>query len=355
MQIKIKFSILIFFIISSFSLAAEDKCSEIVSKTVSASEFITDGTSFSKLKSSIVNQALSEAVKQEQGTEIRDFQSLDLSSVNGNESESYKGASFSKTRGIVKSYEILSEKINDLGAGKVLEIKLIADVCILDKSNIRDVLLVGDFLHNGRNLPAFTNAVRSVFSRKNTKFELGSGHPKTDYYDISITGRVDQISKDIKIDKKAFQEQQNAKVFQGIFGAMQKDKSKPNPLSGIFQSIGDTSTRLNEVHLKVYVSLNAVDRSNNRNFTATASSEKTVSEDSVNNVIDSLGIDATRKASDDLFNQLVGNENNNVRSNSENTPQETKGFDLSNILNKLKVNTEDTEKKPSDMPVKNWN
>lgn len=352
-----KFSFLILtLIISSFSMAAENKCSEIVSKTVSASEFITDGKSFSKLKSSIVNQALSEAVKQEQGTEIRDYQSLDLSSVNGNESENYKGASFSKTRGVVKSYEILSEKINDLGAGKVLEIKLTAEVCILDKSNIRDVLLVGDFLHNGRNLPAFTNAVRSVFSRKNKKFELGSGHPKTDYYDISITGRLDQISKDLKIDKEALQGQQSAKVFQGFLGMMQKDKSKPNPFAGFVQSIGDTSTKLNEVYLKVYVSLNAVDRSNNRNFTSTASSEKTVSEDSVNNVIDSLGIDATRKASIDLFDQLVGNERNtNAESKPKNTSQETKDFDLSDIFNQFNSNSTDVEKELSDKPIKNWN
>jgi hypothetical protein len=298
---------------------SQDNCSEVIKKTITASEFFIPGQGgFSKLKSLIINQALKDAVQQATGTEIRDFSSLNISSLNGDENENFGNSQVSKTKGIIQSYNIVSEKIINLGGGKVLEVIVDANVCVQDKSTTKDVLLIGDFTYKNKKLSNLRSIMQSAFSQQSKSFELGSGDPASSYYDIIVTGKIDNISKEKKIDRKTMEDQQGMAIFQGFLGAMNKGKDqKNNPLSGIFDSAKNNSAALNRVVVKINVSVSANHKTDNRNYTATASSEKEVSEDSVKGIISSLIIEATKDASKNLYIKLNSN---------------TEEFDITNLL-----------------------
>jgi hypothetical protein len=285
-------------------LASEDdNCSEIVKKTVTASEFFNpDQSSFSKLKSVVVNQALQDAVQQVTGTEIRNFSSLSVGSINGDETENFGDSKTSKTKGEIQSYDIISQKIINMGDGKVLEVIIDASVCLQDRSTSKDILLIGDFIHNGKQFPKFNNAIKSVFSQQSNSFELGSGHPNSSYHDIVVTGRIDNISKEKKVDRKAMEDAQGMAVFQEFLGAMNQGKN--NRFGNIFDSIPDNTAALNTVIVKVSVSVSANHKTDNRNYTATGVAEKEVPENSVKGITYSLVIMATKIASKDLYIKL---------------------------------------------------
>ncbi len=63
------------------------------------------------------------------------------------------------------------------------------------------------------------------------------------------------------------------------------------------------------MHVKVYVSVSANHKTDNRSYTASSMSEKEVSEDSVRSIVDSLAFEATKKASKDLYIKLNTNSN----------------------------------------------
>ena len=130
---------------NSLSLKNND-CSEIIPKRVTASEFINSNQSYSKIKSIVINQALADAVRQISGTEVREFSSLNLSSINGNESEKFNDSATTKTKGKVESYEVVGEKIIDMGAGKILEVVVDANICIQDKSSMKNILLINNLV-----------------------------------------------------------------------------------------------------------------------------------------------------------------------------------------------------------------
>ena len=298
---------------NSQSLKNND-CSEIIPKRVTASEFIDPTTqSYSKIKSIVINQALADAVRQISGTEVREFSSLNLSSINGDESEKFNDSATTKTKGKIESYKVVSEEIINMGAGKILEVVVDANICIQDKSSMKNILLIGDFTYKNQSWPQFRSAIKSVFSQQSSSFELGYGHPNSAYHDIAITGKIDQISQDKKVDRKAMEDAQGAAMFQSILGAMNKGKGNNNPFGNIFNSVQNNTATLNRVHVKVYVSVSANHKTDNRNYTASAMSEKEVSEDSVRSIVDSLAFDATKKASKDLYIKLnIGSNENEI-------------------------------------------
>jgi hypothetical protein len=295
-----------------------DKCLDIVKKTVVASEFITPGQSFSELKQLVIKQANEIAVGQVSGTEVRKFSKLSLSKINGINSMNFDDQSTDKIKGRSSSYNIVDQKIIDMGAGKVLEMTIDVDVCIQDQSKSKDILLIGDFIHNGKQFPKFNNAIKSVFSQQSNSFELGSGHPSESYYDIIITGKIDNIAREKKVDKKAMEDAQGMAIFQGFLGAMNQGKEqKNNPFANIFNSASNNTAALNRVNVKVIASVSASHVTENRIYSASAISEQEVSEDSVATTVDSLAFDAIKKASKDLYIKL--------NSNAEN-------FDIMNLL-----------------------
>jgi hypothetical protein len=301
-------------------------CLDIVKKRVSSEEYISASNSFSELKTYLIKAALQDAVQQVTGTEIRDFSSLGLSSINGNESEVFSESSTSKTKGKIDSYEIVDQKIIDLGSREVLSIVIDAFVCIEDDSLAKDILLIGDFTYKNSKFIALRSAAESIFSRDSKSFELGSGDPTTSYHDIVVTGRIDDITQEKKVDRKAIEEARKqevkqreeaagAAIFASILGGMNNNRS--NSSSGnIFNNLANTLQQNSQqqtyrvipqatsIAVTVFVSVTAKHKTNNRTYTSTASSEKEVPEGSTKGVANSLAIDAITKASQDLYVKL---------------------------------------------------
>ena len=71
----------------------------------------------------------------------------------------------SKTKGKIQSYDIISQKIINMGDGKVLEVIIDASVCLQDKSTSKDILLIGDFTYKNKKLPNLRAIMQSAFSQ----------------------------------------------------------------------------------------------------------------------------------------------------------------------------------------------
>jgi len=310
------------------SAPLEDKCSEVIKKRVVGEEYVSESTSFSDLKKRVIRTALEDAIQQVTGADLRNFSSLSLSSNNGIQSEKYRAAETSKIIGTIDSYDVINTEIVDLGGAKVLSVTVDAHVCVKDKTLSKDVLLVGDIKYQNTRFPVFESAVKSIFSRQTNSFELGYGNPNESYKDILITGRIDNITMEIIVDKKAMDEARrraqkqrddaaSTAAFIGILGAVSNNNGNS---SNIFNSLNNsqynnqyqTEIRIPKIYIgivKVFVTLNANHESINRTYTATAVSQAEVSpallrSKTSNYNADPLAIEAFKKASKDLYVQL---------------------------------------------------
>ena len=319
------------------STPLKDNCSETIKKRVRAEEYLSESSSFAALKDHVIDVALRNAFQQVNGTEIRNFLSLDLSSKNGIESETFRKAITSKSAGLIDSYDIVDQEVLDLGSDtKVLSIVIDATVCVRDNALIKDVLLVGDVKYKKLFYHGLRSAIESVFSRESKSFELGYGKPSTSYYDILITGRIDNITKEIMVDKKAMEDARKAAQKQmddiagaaflgSIIGAYANNNN--NSSRAVFNSLSNnlqynnqqqTQIRIPQItvgFVKVFVTVTANHRTNNRTYTATAVSKEEVAPyilRSTTIVYDanSLAIDALTKASKDLYVQLNSRSSN---------------------------------------------
>ena len=318
------------------STPLKDNCSETIKKRVRAEEYLSESSSFAALKDHVIDVALRNAFQQVNGTEIRNFLSLDLSSKNGIESETFREAITSKSAGLIDSYDFIDQEVLDLGSNtKVLSIVIDATVCVRDNALIKDVLLVGDFIYKNSIYPALKSAAESVFSRESKSFELGYGIPSTSYHDILITGRVDNITSEIMVDNKAMEEARKrvqkqrddaagSAAFFSILGAVSNNN---NNSAAIFNDLSNNLQYNNQQQgpirikqitvgvVKVFVTVTANHRTNNRTYTATAVSEEEVSPAILRSTTiaydaNSLSIDAIKKASKDLYIQLNSRSSN---------------------------------------------
>ena len=278
------------------SAPLEDSCSEIIKKRVIAEEYVSEKASFSELKKYVVRIALEDAIQQVTGADVRNFSSLSLSSNNGVESEKFSEASTSKTKGTIDSYDIINTEVVDLGGAKVLRVEVEAYVCVKDNTLSKDVLLVGDFTYQNSRYPALRSAAESIFSRQTKSFELGYGNPNTSYYDILITGRIDNITSEIIVDKKAMdlarQRAQKQKddaassaAFISILGAVSNNNGNSSAFinslnNSQYNNQYQTEIRIPQMTIgivKVFVTVNANHKTINRTYTATAISQAEVS------------------------------------------------------------------------------
>jgi hypothetical protein len=310
------------------SAPIKDVCSEVIKKRVIAEEYVSESKSFSELKKYVVRIALEDAIQQVTGADVRNFSSLSLSSNNGVESEKFSEASTSKTKGTIDSYDIINTEVLDLGGAKVLSVEVEAYVCVKDNALSKDVLLVGDFTYQNSRYPALRSAAESIFSRQTKSFELGYGNPNTSYHDIIITGRIDNITSEIIVDKKAMdlarQRAQKQKddaassaAFISILGAVSNNNGNS---SAFFNNLNNsqynnqyqTEIRIPQITIgivKVFVTVNANHKTINRTYTATAVSQAEVSpallrSNTSNYDVNALTIEAIKKASKDLYVQL---------------------------------------------------
>jgi hypothetical protein len=311
----------------------KNNCTEIIKKRVISEEYISENRSFSELKEYVIKKGLQNAVQQVTGVEVRDFASLDVSSKNGNESENFSAASTSKSKGMIDSYDLVDQEIVDLGAGKVLSLVIDAYVCVKDNELSKDVLLVGDFLYKNSKFPALRSAAESIFTQASKSFELGYGNPSTSYHDILITGRVEEISASIMVDKKAMEEARKriqkqrddaagSAAFFSILGAVSNNN---NNSSAIFNNLSNNlqysnqqqaPIRIQQINIGVVtvsVSVYAHHKTDNRTYTATAILKEEVSPSLIRgggSYANSLTIDAIKKASKDLYIQLNSRSSN---------------------------------------------
>ena len=239
---------------------------------------------------------------------------------------------------MIDSYDIVDQEVLDLGSDtKVLSIVIDATVCVKDNNALaKDVLLIGAFKYKNSPFPALRSAAESVFSRQSKSFELGYGNPSTSYHDILITGRVDNIISEIMVDKKAMEDARKAAQKQmddiagaaflgSIIGAYANNNN--NSSRAVFNSLSNnlqynnqqqTQIRIPQItvgFVKVFVTVTANHRTNNRTYTATAVSKEEVAPyilRSTTIVYDanSLAIDALTKASKDLYVQLNSRSSN---------------------------------------------
>jgi hypothetical protein len=261
-----------------------------------------------------IYSCLQQAFQQINGSEIRNFEILSLSEVNGNEDINYNSTSSSKYAGLIDSYEIIDEEINE----QFLILTIKAAVCVKDKNIVtKDVLLVGDFTYQNSSFTALKSITESIFSKESKSFELGYGSPSSSYHDILITGKIDNVTSESVVDNRESDSQsiqrsdQEAEMgaFIALFGAIKNNKDKPD---AVFDSFMETVTDLKTAEIngskspfsivKIYVSISANHKTDNRTYTSTAETEKEVSSSSYD--LESLAIDAVKQASKDLFLKL---------------------------------------------------
>lgn len=290
-----------------------DKCSVTQNAIVTSREFLSQANSFVQLKNYVIDISLQQAFQQVNGSEIRNFDSLSMSDSNGEEDINFSSSSYTKYAGLIDSYEIIEEEITE----QFLILTIEANVCVKDKNAVmKDVLLVGDFTYQNSSFPALKSVAEAVFSRGSKSFELGYGKPSSSYHDILITGRIDNVTSEKVVNKAANQEAEKRSdveaetaAFFAIIGAL---KQSQNDGEDVFDNLMNTVGGIKKAEMegssstysivKIYVSVSANHKTDNRTFTATAETKHEVS--SSNYDLESLALDAIEKASKDLFMKL---------------------------------------------------
>jgi len=291
----------------------KDNCSDTKNAIVTSREFLSQANSFVQLKNFVIDVSLQQAFQQVNGSEIRNFDSLSMSDINGNEDVNFNSSSSTKYAGLIDSYEIIEEEITE----QFLILTIDVNVCVKDKNAVtKDVLLVGDFTYQNSSFPALKSVAEAVFSKGSKSFELGYGKPSSSYHDILITGRIDSVTSEKVVNEAANQEAEKrtdveaeTAAFFAIIGAL---KQSQNEGEDVFDNIMNTVGDIKQAEMeglsspysivKIYVSVSANHKTDNRTFTATAETKHEVS--SSNYDLESLAIDAIEQASKDLFIKL---------------------------------------------------
>ena len=297
----------------------KDNCSNTKNAIVTTREFLSQTKSFIQLKNYVIDVSLQQAFQQVNGSEIRNFDSLNMSDVNGDEDVNFNSSSSTKYAGLIDSYEIIDEEITD----QFLILTVDANVCIKDKNSVsKDVLLIGDFTYQNSSFPVLKSTAESIFSKESKSFELGYGSPSNSYHDILITGRIDNVTSERVVNEatnqaaeKRTDKQAETAAFFAIIGALKQSQNEgEDVLENMLETVGGLKKAEMEGSagaysiIKIYVSISANHKTDNRTYTATAETEKKVSSSSYD--LESLAIDAFVKASKDLYLKLNNRSNN---------------------------------------------
>ena len=303
----------------------KDICSETVVTRITTEEYLSESKSFIELKKSVIDVALQNAFQQVNGSEIRNFESLNMSDDNGNQDVNFNSSTYSKYEGLIDSYDVLDQEILDLGSGiKVLSIVIDATVCVKDKNELsKDLLLVGDFTYNNSSIPALKSEIESIFSKQSEAFELTYGATSASYHDILITGKIEEITevqvvdeKATEIARKAAQKKRDESAGDAAFFSVLTaiSNSEGSDSKAVFQNMADTLSSLSQqdiviempeitnTAIKIFVSVSALNRSSNQSYTATAVSQEKLT--GSNYDIASSARSAVIKAAKELFAKL---------------------------------------------------
>jgi hypothetical protein len=307
----LKFAIFFF---SSFllflpkSLTAEnvnDNCQEIKEKIIEIEEIISPNQSLRALKTELTDQALMEAVKETVGIQVRSFEGSHIEAINYEETDSYKSLISSKTKGLVKSYEVTQEIITK-GNLNILKLIVSAKICIPNENFLKETVAIGNFrFQDSSNYIPARNLLSSLFPTENEKYYLAAGHATETYHDIEISGSADvstSVSSKIEAQQKSQQNEKTSKIIGGL----------TQSLLGV--NLGnlasDPESAIPKKKISVSITLSAVDVADQDKIIETLMVEKEnlpidVDEDSI--VHDALWEGIT-KASSVLYSKMTGAE-----------------------------------------------
>jgi len=213
----------------SFTCSAAQKhdCKEIIDTKVQSREFITGNVGYGELKKQVIQQALLDAVKQTLGTEVRTHSGMKLQSDDGVESERFRELTAEKAKGFVKKYKITKEDIVDKGAITLLEIAIDASICIPKRTEVKELVVMGDFFIDDQNSIKFKKVMMTGFPQKNKYYSLVAGKPDEVFHDIRIQGRLidSSVKKETRQDaqKRLDNLNSNIKLLSKLF---KKDEKK---------------------------------------------------------------------------------------------------------------------------------
>ena len=303
----------------------KDICSETVVKRITTEEYLSESKSFIELKNFVIDVSLQNAFQQVNGSEIRNFESLNMSDDNGNEDINFNSSTYSKYEGLIDSYDVIDQEIFDLGSDiKVLSVVIDAKVCVKDKNELlKDLLLVGDFTYKNSSIPALKSEIESIFSKQSEAFELTYGTPRDSFHDILISGKIEKITeiqivdeKATEIARKAAQKKRDESAGDAAFFSVLTaiSNSDGNDSQAVFQDMANTLNSLSQQEIviempeitttaiKVFVSVTALNRSTNQSFTATAVSQEKITGSNYDITTSARG--AVKKAAKELFTKL---------------------------------------------------
>lgn len=188
--------LLFFFIVTTNNAAADQpNCKELRRARVSGKEFVQKDSKYQKIKDSIIQQCLLDAVKQTLGTEVRRNTGQSERVVNDKFSDKFDELTIEKVRGYINSYNIVREELTQKGSITLLEVDLEADVCVPDESQLQQIVVGGDF-YDLRGSPSgkLRTIFLSFFPGNNQKLQLASYAEGQGYRDIIVSGRVVDLS-----------------------------------------------------------------------------------------------------------------------------------------------------------------
>ena len=270
------------------------QCKEIKQVKVSGKEFIHAGERYLKVKNRLVDQLLLDAVSQTIGIEIKRLSQLTVNTKNeGGElkiTDEFKEITIDNAKGYINSYYIPdhSESIKNMGGLTVLELVLVADVCVPDTHSLPEIVMIGAFKFGNHDIEGVNDFISSLFLN-NPKYQLAEGNPKTTYHDWLITGKLLNANATLQ---KSF----GRSVVAGILG-------------GIIVSGNPLSLDAHVIHVNVTSYMQAKSSIDNRIISQSATLTKelpvSLSKKGRANNIDMLVMECIKEASLKLFNKMM--------------------------------------------------
>lgn len=275
------------------------QCKEIKQVKVSGKEFIHEGERYLKVKNRLVDQLLLDAVSQTIGLEIKRLSQL---TINANSergevklTDEFKEITIDKARGYINSYYIpeQSESIKNVRDLPVLELALVADVCVPDTYRLPDIVMIGAFKFENYDIEGVNEFVSSLFLN-NPRYQLAEGSPKTTYYDWLITGKLLNANA-------IYQKNYGRSIINGILG-------------GIALNGKPLSVDPHVIHVNITSYMQAKSSIDNRIISQSATLTKelpvSLSKKGIANNIDMLVMESIKEASLKLFNKMMAEQTN---------------------------------------------
>lgn len=173
-------------------------CQSIESIEVTGREFIQQGSSYQQVKSSVINSVLQQAVEQVLGKQITANSRSELQMHNEELEESLRTLNVERARGFISSYKIAppGEELVQQGGMNLMQLTVIADVCIPEYRGASYVVAVGEFKDRAGTVQPLIPDLVVARITSDTKFAAVRLPVDSDtYYDYVISGQVTNVGE----------------------------------------------------------------------------------------------------------------------------------------------------------------